>query len=226
MVAKINFSFPLMVLSGLFVAALVIANIIAVKLVSIGPFILPAAVVVFPVTYVIGDVVTEVYGYPVARRMIWTGFLGNLMAVAAAWAGGLLPPAPFWPHQEAYDTILGFVPRLLFASLVAYLVGEFANAAVLSRMKVRTQGRWMLPRFWASTVVGETLDSTVFLTLAFFGVIPMNVLFGLIPTHAGAKILYEVLVSPISGAMAHALKRLEGMDAFDVGISLNPFRMG
>jgi len=218
-----SFSFPLMILSGLFVAGLVISNIIAVKVVSLGPFLLPAAVVVFPITYIIGDVVTEVYGYSVARRMIWAGFLGNLLAVVAAWAGGLLPSAPFWAGQEAYQAILGFAPRLLLASFTAYLVGEFANAAVLSRMKVKTGGRWMLPRFWVSTVVGETLDSAVFLTLAFAGAIPSAALVGLIPTHAGAKILYEVLASPLSGALARALKRLEGVDAFDVAIRLNPF---
>ncbi len=216
-------SFPLMMFIGLFVAGLVISNIIAVKLIALGPFLLPAAVVVFPITYIIGDVVTEVYGYSVARRMIWVGFMGNLLAVLAAWAGGRLPPAPFWTSQPAYEAILGFAPRLLFASFTAYLVGEFANAAVLAKMKVRTQGRWMLPRFWASTVVGETLDSAVFLTLAFLGVIPVTALVGLIPIHAGAKILYEVLASPFSAALARALKRLEGIDVLDVDTRLNPF---
>ncbi len=216
-------SFPLMALIGLFVAGLVISNIIAVKLIALGPFLLPAAIVVFPITYIIGDVVTEVYGYRIARRMIWVGFLGNLLAVLAAWAGGRLPHAPFWTGQPAYEAILGFAPRLLFASFTAYLVGEFANAAVLAKMKVRTRGRWMLPRFWLSTVVGETLDSAVFLTLAFAGTIPLPALAGLIPTHAGAKILYEVMASPLSGALAQALKRLEGIDAFDVATRLNPF---
>ncbi len=216
-------SFPLMALMGLFVAGLVISNIIAVKLVALGPFILPAAVVVFPITYIIGDVVTEVYGYAATRRMIWVGFLGNLFAVLAAWVGGLLPPAPFWTEQPAYQAILGFAPRLLFASFIAYLVGEFANAVVLARMKVRTRGRWMLPRFWISTVVGETLDSAVFLTLAFWGAIPPAVLAGLIPTHAGAKILYEILISPLSGALAVALKRMEGVDVFDEATRWNPF---
>lgn len=218
-----SLSFPLTVLIGLFVAGLVISNIIAVKLIALGPFILPAAVVVFPVTYIIGDVVTEVYGYRIARRMIWTGFMGNLLAVLAAAAGGLLPAAPFWKGQAAYQEILGFAPRLLFASFTAYLVGEFANAAVLAKMKVKTGGRWMLPRFWASTVVGEVLDSAVFLTLAFLGVVPPGVLLRLIPTHAGAKILYEFLASPFSAALARALKRWEGMDVFDVETRLNPF---
>ena len=222
-------SFPLTLLVGLFVAGLVISNIIAVKLFAFGPLTLPAAVIVavivFPVTYIIGDVVTEVYGYRVARRMIWTGFAGNLLAVLAAAAGGLLPPAPFWKGQAAYQEILGFAPRLLLASFTAYLVGEFANAAVLARMKVRTRGRWMLPRFWVSTVVGETLDSAVFLTMAFLGVVPPGALLAMIPTHSGAKILYEFLASPLSAALAQALKRWEGVDVFDVEISLNPFRV-
>jgi len=216
-------SFPLTLLVGLFVAGLVISNIIAVKLFAFGPLALPAAVIVFPVTYIIGDVVTEVYGYRVARRMIWTGFAGNLLAVLAAAAGGLLPPAPFWKGQAAYQEILSFAPRLLLASFTAYLVGEFANAAILARMKVRTRGRWMLPRFWVSTVVGETLDSAVFLTMAFLGVVPPGALLAMIPTHSGAKILYELLASPLSAALAQALKRWEGVDVFDVDTSLNPF---
>jgi len=216
-------SFPLTLLVGLFVASLVISNIIAVKLFAFGPFILPAAVVVFPVTYIIGDVVTEVYGYRAARRMIWTGFAGNLLAVLAAALGGWLPPAPFWKGQEAYGEILGFAPRLLLASLTAYLAGEFVNAAVLAKMKVRTRGRWMLPRFWASTVAGETLDSIVFLVVAFLGVVPAGALLGMIPVHAGAKILYEFLASPLSAALASALKRWEGVDVFDVETSLHPF---
>ena len=205
-----RFSFPLMLLVGLFVSGLVISNIIAVKPIAFGPFILPAAVVVFPVTYIIGDVVAEAYGYRAARRMIWTGFAGNLLAVLAAVAGGLLPPAPFWKGQAAYQEILGFAPRLLLASWIAYLAGQFSNAALLVWMKVRTQGRWLLLRFWVSTVAGETLDSIVFLVVAFLGAIPPGTLLAMIPAHAGGKILYEVLLSPLSAALAQALRRWEG----------------
>lgn len=215
-------SFPLAVMIGLFAAGLVVSNIIAVKAVSVGPLVLPAATVVFPVTYIIGDVVTEVYGYRTSRRMIWAGFLGNLLAVMAILAGAALPPAPFWSGQEAYRQILGMSPRVLLASLTAYLAGMFVNAAILSRMKVRTGGRWMLPRFWISTVAGETLDSAVFLLIAFWGTMPAPALLGMIPVHSGAKILYEIAVSPVSAALAVVLKRTEGLDAFDDGVRIHP----
>src|SRR5439155_11866468 len=129
------------VLVALFVTALVTSNVIAVKLFAMGSLVLPAAVILFPVSYIIGDVLTEVYGYSVARRVIWLGFACNLAAVIAIWLGGLLPPASFWPNQEAYGAILGSTPRILLASFVAYLLGEFSNAYVLAKLKIATGGR-------------------------------------------------------------------------------------
>ena len=121
---------------ALFVASLLTANIIAVKLIQLGPLILPAGVVIFPVSYILGDVLTEVYGYRWARRAIWLGFVGNLVAVVAIWLAGLLPAPAFWQGQDAYNTILGFTPRLLLASFAAYLLGEFANSTVLAKIKI------------------------------------------------------------------------------------------
>lgn len=210
--ANRTMSLAFSILFGAFTGALVASNIAAVKPAQIGPVVLPAAIVVFPVTYAIGDVVTEVYGYRSARRMIWAGFAANLSAVLALQAGGALPPAQFWDGQAAYMEILGASPRVLLASLVAYLAGMFANSAVLSRMKAWTGGKLMLPRFWASTVVGEAIDSAVFLLLAFAGAMPLPVLAAMIPAHAGAKVLYEVVASPASAAIAVFLKRVEEMD--------------
>src|SRR5687768_5036826 len=121
---------------ALFVASLLTANIISVKLIVIGPLILPAGVVIFPVSYIVGDILTEVYGFRYARRAIWLGFAGNLMAVLAIWLTGVLPAPIFWQGQEAFNAILGFTPRLLLASVAAYLVGEFANSSVLAKMKI------------------------------------------------------------------------------------------
>ena len=153
---------------------MITSNIIAVKLISVAGFILPAAIIIFPISYIIGDILTEVYGYRQARQVIWLGFLCNLIAVIGIWLGGLLPPAPFWAGQAAYDAILGYVPRLLVASFVAYLVGEFSNAYVLAKMKVATEGRWLWARTISSTLVGQGLDSAVFITLAFVGTIPVT----------------------------------------------------
>src|SRR3954469_19041929 len=133
-------SAPFVVVVALFVTSLLTANIIAVKLVMVGGLVMPAGIVIFPISYIIGDVLTEVYGFAAARRVIWLGFFCNLVMVAAIWLGGLPPPAPFWAqNQAAYDAILGFTPRLLAASFCAYLVGEFANSYVLARLKVATE---------------------------------------------------------------------------------------
>ena len=157
-----------MIIVALFITCLITANITAVKLIDLCGFILPAAILIFPLSYIIGDVLTEVYGYRQARRVIWLGFFCNLIAVAAIWCGLILPPASFWQAQEAYERILGYTPRLLLASFLAYLAGEFTNAYVLARMKIATQGRWLWLRTISSTLVGQGLDSLLFISLAFF----------------------------------------------------------
>src|SRR5512143_338229 len=143
------------VVVAVFVTCLLVANIIAVKPVQISGLVFPAAVVIFPLAYIFGDVLTEVYGYARARQTIWIGFVCNLIAVLAIYLGGLLPAAGFWPNQSAYDTILGFAPRLLAASFIAYLVGEFLNSIVLAKLKVRTAGRFLWLRTISSTIIGE-----------------------------------------------------------------------
>ncbi len=212
-------------ITAIFITCLVTSNIMAVKLVSLAGFILPAAIIIFPISYIIGDVLTEVYGYHQARQVIWLGFLCNLIAVIAIWLGGLLPPAPFWAGQAAYDTILGYVPRLLAASFVAYLVGEFANAYVLAKMKIVTQGRWLWARTIGSTLVGQGLDSIIFITLAFWGTIPLAGLVSAIVTQWLVKSWYEAIATPLTYGVVSFLKRREGFDVYDYDTQFNPLLM-
>lgn len=210
------------VLAAVFVTALITANIIAVKLIGVAGHILPAAIVIFPMSYIIGDVLTEVYGFRHARAVIWLGFVCNAIAVLAFWVGGVLPSAPVWEDQDAYQRILGYTPRLLGASLIAYLIGEFSNSMVLAKMKVATQGRWLWGRTIGSTVVGEGLDSLVFITLAFVGIVPGGLLVQIVLTQWTAKVLYEVAATPLTYAVVGYLKRKEGIDHYDARTSFNP----
>ncbi len=217
-----------------FVTTLIISNIIAVKLVNIGGLYLPAAVIVFPVAYIFGDILTEVYGYARARQVIWTGFICNLLAVAAIWIGGQLPTAPFWSAgafnspesaQQAYQAILGFTPRLLLASFVAYLVGEFLNSFVLAKLKVRTEGRFLWLRTISSTIVGEGADSAIFISIAFSGIIPGSGLVNAILSQWTFKVVYETLATPLTYLIVNTLKRVEHEDYFDRDTDFNPVTM-
>ncbi|NLO79921.1 MAG: queuosine precursor transporter [Xanthomonadaceae bacterium] len=208
-----------------FVTALLVSNIIAVKLVQFGPWAVPAAVIVFPVSYIIGDILTEVYGYHRARLVIWIGFGCNLLATTAIAAAIVLPPAPFWPHQEAYEQILGFAPRLLLASFAAYLAGEFANAYVLARLKILTAGRWLWLRTIGSTLVGQGLDSMIFMIVAFSGIIPGQAIVAAAATQWLIKSGYEVLATPLTYLIVGLLKRHEGVDVYDEDTDFNPFRL-
>lgn len=209
----------------LFVASLLTANIIAVKLIQIGPLILPAGVVIFPLSYILGDILTEVYGFRWARRAIWLGFFANLVAVFAIWIAGLLPSPSFWTDQQAYMTILGFAPRLLLASFVAYLVGEFANSTVVAKMKIWTQGRYLWTRTIGSTVVGQGLDSFVFIVIAFFGTLAPPVLIMTVLSQWLFKVAYEIAATPLTYAAVNRLKRVEGVDAYDIDTRFNPFAL-
>jgi len=206
----------------IFITCLITANIMAVKLVNIFGFLLPAAIIIFPMSYIFGDVLTEVYGYRQARRVIWLGFFCNLIAVVAIWLGQVLPPASFWEGQTAYERILGYAPRLLMASFLAYLVGEFANSFVLAKLKIATKGRWLWTRTIGSTLVGEGLDSLIFMTIAFVGTIPMVALGAAILTQWLAKSVYEAAVTPLTYAAVTFLKRKEGMDVYDYDTRFNP----
>lgn len=207
---------------AVFVTCLITANITAVKLITIFGLILPAGVLIFPVSYIVGDVLTEVYGFHRARRVIWLGFFCNLLAVLTIWLGGLMPAAPFWDAQEAYDTILGYTPRLLAASFLAYLIGEFANSIVLAKMKVATGGRWLWSRTIGSTLVGQGLDSLVFVVVAFIGNIPLPGLVAAIIAQWLFKSAYEAAATPLTYLAVNALKRHEGVDVYDRDTDFNP----
>jgi queuosine precursor transporter len=208
--------------TAVFITSLIIANIIAVKLITLFGFVLPAAIIIFPISYIVGDVLTEVYGYSKARQVIWLGFLCNLMAVAAVWGAQKLPPAPFWHGQEAYEQILGYTPRLLAASFAAYLIGEFANSLVLAKMKIATKGRWLWTRTIGSTLVGQGVDSLVFISLAFLGTIPMSSLASIIVMQWLGKSLYETLATPLTYVVVTFLKRADGIDVYDYDTRFNP----
>jgi uncharacterized integral membrane protein (TIGR00697 family) len=208
---------------ALFVTTLIISNIVAVKWFSVFGHPLPAAVIMFPLTYIVGDVLTEVYCYRRARQVIWLGFLCNLVAVGIIYAGQQLPPADFWKGQEAYVSILGYSPRLLLGSFVAYLAGEFLNSAILSRMKLLTSGRWLFTRTIGSTVVGQGVDSAVFLTIAFAGTaVPLR---DAILSQWTFKVAFEALATPLTYAVVGFLKRQEGIDVYDAQVTLNPFQI-
>jgi queuosine precursor transporter len=214
-------SYRLVVIIALFITCLIAANIAAVKMITLGTFTFFAAIFVFPLSYIVGDVLTEVYGYQVARRVIWLGFVCNLVLVFFLWLVQLLPPAHAWTGQEAYQTILGSTPRLLASSFIAYLAGEFSNSFILSRMKILTGGRWLWSRTIGSTIVGEGLDTVVFTTLATLGT-PFFLPSLMLNQWVG-KVLIEVVFTPVTYAIVGWLKRKEGIDAFDYKTSYNPF---
>ena len=213
------------VLVAIFITCLITANITAVKLVGILGLVVPAAIIIFPISYIAGDVLTEVYGYRQARRVIWLGFLCNLLTVIAIWLGQALPAASFWDGQAAYERILGSTPRILVASFLAYLAGEFANAFVLAKMKIATRGRWLWTRTIGSTLVGQGLDSVVFITLAFAGTIPLAGLASAIVAQWLAKSAYEAAATPATYWVVNFLKRQEGLDVYDTDTDFNPLAL-
>jgi len=211
--------------TALFVTCLVTSNIIAVKIIDVAGVVLPAAVVIFPLSYLFGDVLTEVYGFARARQVIWIGFGCNALAVLAIWIGGRLPSAVFWDGQTAYVRILGSTPRLLLASFGAYLVGEFLNSLVLARLKVATRGRWLWTRTIGSTLVGQGADSVVFILAAFAGTMDGASLARVVIAQWLVKSAYEIVATPLTYAVVRFLKRTEREDVYDTHTNFNPFRL-
>jgi len=211
------------VITAIFITCLITANIIAVKPISLGG--LPAAIVIFPLSYIFGDILTEVYGYRQARRVIWLGFFCNLIAVIAIWIGQILPPASVWGGQEAYESILGYTPRILVASFLAYVVGEFSNSFVLAKMKIKTKGRWLWTRTIGSTIVGQGLDAAIFISIVYIGRFNLSFIAIAIVTHWLVKTGYETVATPFTYAVVNFLKRKEAIDTFDYETNFNPFRI-
>ena len=218
------------VVTGIFVTILILTPPLDSKFIAVGRFAVPGATVIFPLAFIFNDVLTEVYGYERSRRIIWTGLACQVLAAACFWLVGRLPSAVFWHNEQAYATILGIVPRIAGASLLAYFCGEFANSLVLSRMKFTQHGRTGLPqwqRFLVSTIVGEAIDSVVFMSVAFTGVLSTRDLLETTTAIYVIKVVYEIVALPLSTRLANWMKRREGFDKLDdpSATAYNPFRL-
>jgi uncharacterized integral membrane protein (TIGR00697 family) len=220
----LTYSYRFVAIAAFFVTSIIAANILIVKQIAVFGLTLPAAIVIFPITYIFGDILTEVYGYRQARRVIWLGFFCNLLLVAAIWLVGILPAAPIFDAQGAYDRILGSTPRFLIASFAAYLAGEFVNSYVLAKMKVLTKGRWLWTRTIGSTILGEGVDSVIVLSIGFWGVLPADVLLGMIFWHWLFKTIYESIATPLTYLIVNHLKKKEKIDHYDIDTNFNPLR--
>ncbi len=219
---KNNFIFSSLV--ALFVAVLLVSNLASTKVVQIGNWLFDGGTILFPLSYIFGDILTEVYGYARARLVIWLGFLSLALMSVTLLIVQYLPPAGDWPNQMAFETILGFVPRLAAASLIAYLVGEFVNSYVLSKLKILTQGRHLWLRTIGSTVLGQAVDTGVFAVIAFAGILPGVALFNLSVTIYFMKVGLEVIFTPITYRVIAWLKKKDGVDVFDTTTNYNPFK--
>lgn len=213
-----------------FVTVLLLSNVLGagkvatVDLPGIGDWPFGAGILFFPVSYVIGDVLTEVYGYARARRCIWAGFGALLFMAFMAWVVVALPPAATWDGQAAYEAVFGQVPRIVFASIIAFWAGEFANSFVLAKMKVWTQGRYLWTRTIGSTVVGQGIDSLIFYPLAFYGLWDNHTLLIVLLTQFALKVSWEALLTPVTYGVVGWLKRREGVEVYDTGTDFTPFR--
>lgn len=208
-----------------FVAVLLLSNIIgAAKLSQIEGYVFGAGILFFPISYVLGDVLTEVYGYARARRVIWAGFAGLLFMAFMSWAVVSMPPAPGWGGQAAYEEVFGQVPRIVLASITAFWAGEFVNSYVLARMKLWTKGRMLWTRTIGSTVVGQGVDSLIFYPVAFYGIWSNDQLVTVMLTNWALKVAWEALLTPVTYVVVGTLKRREGMDLFDEDTDFTPFR--
>lgn len=212
------------ILINIFVVVLIVSNLIAPKFVAMGWFRFSAAQLLFPITYIFGDVFTEVYGYSASRRAIWTGFMASAIMTAFGMFAIWLPPAPEFKDQLAYQTIFGVVPRNVAASLLAYWAGEFANSLTVAKMKLWTNGRFLWTRTVGSTVVGQAVDTSIVIFVIFWGQ-PLGVMFKLIVSGYLFKVTYEVIATPLTYIVVNFLKRSEGVNFFDRRTNFNPFAL-
>ncbi len=211
-------------ITGLFTASLLIANVLNSKVLKVGSLPMTGGLMIFPVLYVFSDVLTEVHGYAESRKVIWTGLVSLILFVLMVEICGRMPADPSWPHQSAYEVILGRIPRIVAASILAYFVGEFGNSYLLAKTKLRTQGRRMSLRFVLSTVVGQFVDSSIFVLVAFVGVIPLKVILSAALTGWTLMVIWEITALPLTIPIVNALKRREQMDYFDTDTDFSPLR--
>lgn len=212
-------------ITALFVAVLLISNIASTKILELGPFTFDGGTLLFPLSYIFGDILTEVYGYGRARRVIWLGFLSAALMAVTLMLVGRLPAAEGWHYQKEFEAILGQTPRIVLGSLAGYWAGEFSNSVVLAKMKIATGGRWLWTRTIGSTLVGQAVDSSVFLLVAFAGAMPLSVLFTVFVSNYVFKCGVEILFTPATYAIVRFLKRAESVDHYDIDTHFTPFRL-
>jgi uncharacterized integral membrane protein (TIGR00697 family) len=210
-------------LVALFVTVLLVSNIASTKILTLWIFTFDGGTILFPLSYIFGDILTEVYGFKQSRRVIWLGFISALLMSLVFYIVQILPPANDWYNQQAFVTILGFVPRIVLASLLAYFAGEFSNSVILSRLKIFTNGKYLWTRTIGSTIIGEGIDTLVFCLVAFYGVLPGNVLLKVIISNYIFKCSVEILFTPLTYLIVGFLKKEEKIDVFDHGVKYNPF---
>ena len=216
-------SVPFLLMAILFNVCLIASNLFETKLFTVAGISLTGGVIIFPVSYIINDCLVEVYGYRKSRLVIWSGFVMNFFVVALGLIAVQLPAAPFWEGEAHFNFVFGMAPRIVVGSLLAFLVGSFLNAYVMSKMKLRNQGRYFSLRAIASTLVGETADSLIFFPIAFWGLIGVKELAGMMAAQIVLKSLYEVLVLPLTIRVVKAVKRMEDTDVYDEGVSYSIF---
>jgi queuosine precursor transporter len=207
-----------------FVVVLLVSNLLAQKICRFGPFAVSGAILLFPITYIFGDVFTEVYGYGASRRAIWLGFFATALLYIAAAITIALPADPGWRNQAAFATVFGFVPRILAASLIAFWAGEFSNSYVMAKLKQLTGGKWLWTRTVGSTIVGQAVDTALVICMTFGGVVSWRTILTMIVTGYFLKVSYEVIATPLTYIVINLLKRAEGGEADDAHTSFNPFR--
>jgi len=217
-----NFKY-LSFLTAFFVTVLLISNVASSKILILGPFTFDGGTILFPLSYIFGDVLTEVYGYARARRVIWTGFVMVILSALVFYVVGKLPAAPDWTGQTAYDQILGIVPRIVLGSVLAFLIGEFSNSYIMAKMKVAMKGKHLWMRTIGSTLVGEALDTGIFVVVAFYGILPSSLLWTIVLSNYVFKVGIEALFTPVTYAITNFLKKHEKEDYYDKKTDFNPF---
>ena len=222
---KEKVSVPFMLLGILFNVCLIAANLLETKVIQVGSLTVTAGLLVFPISYIINDCIAEVWGFKKARLIIWSGFAMNFFVVALGLIAVAIPAAPFWEGEEHFDFVFGMATRIVVASLMAFLVGSFLNAYVMSKMKVASQGRNFSARAIWSTVVGETADSLIFFPVAFGGIIAWKELLIMMGIQIVLKSMYEVMILPVTIRVVKAIKKVDGSDVYDTDISYNVLKI-
>ena len=213
------------IILGLFVAVLLISNIASTKIIQLWRFTFDGGTIIFPLSYIFGDILTEVYGYRKARRAIWTGFFSAFLMSLFLWLIGVLEPAEGWNLQSSYISILGQTPRIVMASLIAYFAGEFSNSVIMAKMKILTKGKWLWTRTITSTIAGQAIDTALFCLIAFAGLYPSGLLLSIIISNYVFKVGFEIIMTPATYKIVHFLKKKENADYYDYKTDFNPFRI-